>query len=240
MTMNPMIILICTPKTGETTNQVLIMNLSIQGLRPLSFLPDSRASKVWGQNLVWDQGHSVQVRAPSGRGKSTFAMALVGLRKDWNGSILWNGTALNEVGFTEARSSWLAYVPQNLGVFESLTVEKNLQLRLSHQGQNWTAFENDDFWRRACDFSGLSSHWTKPAGQLSQGERQRVSLLRALMFPFSWLIMDEPFSHLDEERAKGFWSLCQERVQQWGAGLVITSLNGESFIHAQEVEVIDL
>jgi putative ABC transport system ATP-binding protein len=65
----------------------------------------------------------------------------------------------------------------------------------------------------------------QPCGELSFGQQQRIAILRALAKPFQWLMLDEPFSHLDPNNTQLAWQLILEIAQQRKAGVIITSLN---------------
>jgi putative ABC transport system ATP-binding protein len=56
------------------------------------------------------------------------------------------------------------------------------------------------------------------------GQQQRVAIIRALCQPFEWLILDEPFSHLDIENTQRSLKLIDERCNHLKAGFVLTSL----------------
>ena len=59
---------------------------------------------------------------------------------------------------------------------------------------------------------------------LSYGQQQRVAIVRALCQPFEWLLLDEPFSHLDEQNSTIALELIQEVCAAHNAGLIVTSL----------------
>jgi len=62
---------------------------------------------------------------------------------------------------------------------------------------------------------------------LSYGQKQRVAIIRALVQPFDFLLLDEPFSHLDEENTKNALSLITEICQEQEAGMILVSLGEE-------------
>ena len=68
----------------------------------------------------------------------------------------------------------------------------------------------------------------KKASILSFGQRQRFALIRAICKPYKWLLLDEPFSHLDKANQKKVWELVINDVQSKGAGLIITSLDADA------------
>jgi putative ABC transport system ATP-binding protein len=58
------------------------------------------------------------------------------------------------------------------------------------------------------------------------GQQQRVAIIRALCQPFDWLLMDEPFSHLDEENTQRALSLINRRANDINSGFILTTLGG--------------
>jgi len=63
------------------------------------------------------------------------------------------------------------------------------------------------------------------------GQQQRVAILRALCQPYEWLIMDEPFSHLDKENTSKCLELINARTLEQGAGFVLTTLGDDHGFH---------
>ena len=66
------------------------------------------------------------------------------------------------------------------------------------------------------------------ANTLSYGEQQRVAIVRALVQPFAWLIMDEPFSHLDINNTKLAAALIAEECTKRKAGFILTDLDDDN------------
>src|SRR5690606_37979497 len=71
---------------------------------------------------------------------------------------------------------------------------------------------------------GISELLNKNCGLLSYGQQQRVAILRALIQEFEWLIMDEPFSHLDKENTAHVCALLIDVLESKKAGLIMSSL----------------
>ena len=70
----------------------------------------------------------------------------------------------------------------------------------------------------------IDNKWTQLCGLLSMGQQQRVAILRALCQPFELILLDEPFSHLDEENTQRCTTMINERCGELKAGFVLTSL----------------
>ncbi|HMP94224.1 MAG TPA: ATP-binding cassette domain-containing protein, partial [Phnomibacter sp.] len=74
---------------------------------------------------------------------------------------------------------------------------------------------------------GVSHVLHQRASTCSYGEQQRIAIIRALMQPFSWLLMDEPFSHLDKENTTKAAALIAEECAKRGAGFLLTDLDDD-------------
>ena len=70
---------------------------------------------------------------------------------------------------------------------------------------------------------------------LSLGQRQRVAFLRALAQPFEVLLLDEPFSHLDEANIHVLCEILDEELSQRGATLLMTALETNTLLNYDQV-----
>ncbi len=75
---------------------------------------------------------------------------------------------------------------------------------------------------------GIASILHQRAGLCSYGEQQRIAIIRALVQPFSWLMMDEPFSHLDIANTKKAAALIAEECRKRNAGFLLTDLDEDN------------
>lgn len=74
---------------------------------------------------------------------------------------------------------------------------------------------------------GVEHILQQSAALCSYGEQQRIAIIRALVQPFEWLIMDEPFSHLDKANARKAAALITEACRERNAGMIITDLHDD-------------
>ena len=180
-------------------------------------------SEIWKNNYTFASGNIYQIVAHSGVGKSTLINLLYGDRHDYDGEILFDGQnirSFNLTQWTTIRREKLAYVFQGLHLFEELTLMENIQLKNSltqHQSENQLV--------EWIEKVGLTSHLHQKAVHLSYGQRQRIAVIRALCQPFEFLLLDEPFSHLDENNQQVLIDLVIEEATKKNAGILFTSLH---------------
>ena len=118
----------------------------------------------------------------NGAGKSTLCKIIVGLMDSSAGTIFLNGTDITRVpAYRRAKSLMLA--PESRGIFPGLTVEDNLAVLLRSPVERNQAYDR---------FPLLAARRTIPAGDLSGGEQQLLTMAAILVKPPEFLIADEP------------------------------------------------
>lgn len=179
---------------------------------------------IWNHDIKFVTGQTYQIIAPSGRGKSTLIGLLAGLRGDYSGQIHINNRNIQQFT-TQDWANWRAtgasFVFQDLRLFPNITALQNIQLA-QNISQPIATIHAIEQW---ADQLQIKHKLMQPCGELSFGQQQRIAILRALAKPFQWLMLDEPFSHLDPNNAQLAWQLILEIAQQRKAGVIITSLN---------------
>ncbi len=179
-------------------------------------------SEVWQAPSTFLPGKFYQVYAPSGQGKSTFIHILYGLRKDFEGRVslddqdteLFKGS-----DWAQIRQTRFSIVFQDLRLFLDLSARENIQVNAALVSQDYA--QNLEI---MAEKLGILALMDRKTALLSYGERQRVAIIRALIQPFEWLLLDEPFSHLDEKNIEKASELILETCHQQKAGLLMTSL----------------
>ena len=178
------------------------------------------SSKIWEEETSLASNDRILVQAQSGKGKSTLLHLIYGLRKDYSGSWEIDGVQAKDLSaenWLTLRAKKISLLFQDLRLFKKLSARENLELLPEINPQAPTVKE-------MCEALGILHLLDKPVETLSLGQRQRLALVRCLRKPFCWLLLDEPFSHLDEDNAKASADLIEEVLNQNRAGLVITSL----------------
>lgn len=147
-------------------------------------------------------GRATAIVGPSGCGKTTFLNLVAGVLKPSAGRIAVDGTAVSALGPSAAaafRLSRVGLVFQEFELVEHLTVRDNILLPL-HLGLKCDGGRRGALVERArelAEFTGIGHYWTKRPDKLSQGERQRVAICRALSVDPSVILADEPTGNLD-------------------------------------------
>ncbi len=137
-----------------------------------------------------DEGSFTSIMGPSGCGKSTVLNVVAGILDIDSGIIKQNGLPKNQDELS------CSYVFQEPRLLEWATVEKNIELPLKSQGH--AKDERDHRIKQYLDRVGLAGEEKSYPQELSGGMQQRVGIARALAVDSDIILMDEPFSSLDE------------------------------------------
>lgn len=132
---------------------------------------------------------------PSGSGKSTLLRLIAGLESYEGGEIKLNGFSLNSSELVEFRKK-VGFVFQDHNLFNHLTVLENICLVLEKVHKRNPQEARIEVERLLAQF-GLSDHKNKYPHQISGGQSQRVSIVRALSIKPDIILLDEPTSSLD-------------------------------------------
>ncbi len=186
-----------------------------------------RPSDIWNKNLSFNEGEWIKIKAPSGTGKTTFIHSLYALRTDYDGAILWNNKNLKSYSTTDLatlRQQEVSIVFQDLRLFPQLTAKENIQINSVLQ----EPYCKEEVIDNMAEQLGITHILLQKAGICSYGEQQRIAIIRALVQPFKWLLMDEPFSHLDEANTQKATQLIASECAKRNAGIILTDLEDES------------
>lgn len=192
---------------------------------PLTSIPHGSDS-IWGNEATLQAGKKVLLNASSGKGKSTFTMTIFGIRTDYSGTIFYDNQDIRSFTVNQwvnIRQRHLSTVFQDLQLFKNLTVAENLLLK-----NQLTDFKTEKEIKQLLAELEIEHKWQDPCGLLSMGQQQRVAIVRSLCQPFEWLIMDEPFSHLDEQNSLLCLKLIDREASEQKAGFVVTSLDDDN------------
>jgi ABC-type lipoprotein export system ATPase subunit len=159
------------------------------------------------------------ITGPSGSGKTTLLHLLAGLELPDAGTIAIDGvelTTLDRTGRAALRREKIAYVGQQAGLVPHLSAIENVELVLSLRGLRSDRLAA----LAALESVGLGERATQRVNRLSQGERARVAIARAIASGPTLLLADEPTSRLDGANAIAVAILLARLARDTGAAVV--------------------
>ena len=197
---------------------------------------DHSVSEIWSKELTFRRGENYLIRASSGKGKSSLFSYIFGERTDYTGNILLDDLKTKDLTPTQwldVRKTKISCVFQGLRLFPELTALENVIIK-NRLTNHKTLAEIRSLFERL----GLEEKMEEKAARLSFGQQQRVAIIRALCQPFDFILMDEPFSHLDKENIIIVADIIREELAQRNAGLLLSTLGDEyPFDYQQRLEL---
>lgn len=199
------------------------MQINLQEVVPTYFERDqTNGSEVWGKSIVLNKGEHVHIVAPSGSGKTSLIHFIYGLRKDYDGKISYQNENIKNFSlekFSTFRQKNLSIVFQDLRLFTDQTAGENIELKRQLNPYH-PAQKIDEMAKRL----GIANKLNRLAKTCSYGEQQRIAIIRSLMQPFDFLLLDEPFSNLDENNRNKAFELIDEECKQRNASMIFADL----------------
>jgi len=207
--------------------------MSVVQLKDLSFSYPSRTHfRLDIDTFQLEASSRLFLEGPSGSGKTTFLNLLTGLLSPTSGQIHVLGTditTLSSVQRDRFRADHFGIIFQLFNLLPYLSVSDNIILpcTLSKSRREKALASSpslEEEARRLCNELDLEeSHFNMPVSELSIGQRQRVSIARALIGQPEIIIADEPTSALDQERKDQFMKLLLEECDKYNASLLFVS-----------------
>ncbi|MUT71820.1 ABC transporter ATP-binding protein [Stutzerimonas frequens] len=139
-----------------------------------------------GIDLDVQQGETVTLLGRNGVGKTTALRAIVGIIRQRSGSIRFDGKDMLRVPLHRTARHGIGYVPEERGIFSTLTVEENLTLPPVIAKGGMTLAEIYQL------FPNLEERRKSPGTKLSGGEQQMLAMARILRTGAKLLLLDEP------------------------------------------------
>lgn len=197
------------------------MTIELRNLKPTYMSePEVAGSDIYLQPSVrFEQGKKYMICARSGHGKTSLLNFIYGSNLHYDGQIIFTPHS-SFLTPHSLRLRHLSYLFQDLRLFPELTALENVQIKNSLTGH-----KSDADIEAMLDALLPAGKKHQPLRTLSLGQRQRVAAVRALCQPFDFLLLDEPFSHLDHETAQQVAAMTLREVEAQGASLLLTSLD---------------
>ena len=176
-----------------------------------------RQRAVDGVSFSLHDGEALAVFGPNGAGKTTLLRLLAGLLKPTSGEALIDGARV--AGSAAARAR-IGIISHESMLYHALTVRENVELTARLYGVP----EPGAAASRALEQLRIAERATSPVRSLSRGLRQRVSIARALVHQPQVILLDEPFTGLDDAGASALGGTLRA-VRASGAALVLVTHN---------------
>jgi len=187
-------------KKFEFKKEILLKNITFR-------YPKSKKNTLNNLNLIIKKKNIIGITGASGSGKSTLTDLILGVMKPNSGSIKIDGKKLNN----SIINSWvrsIGYVPQGVFLLED-TIENNIAFEFDSKNSNLKQVVQSAKQAQIHDFiMSLPKKYktiiSEKGSNLSEGQKQRISIARALYKDPEILIFDEPTSSLDTQTEKKF------------------------------------
>jgi len=200
--------------------------------RPALGIALSQVSKAFGAQLALDhvdleapQGSFVAVMGANGAGKTTLLKVISGLAAPTAGSVTIAGIEMRKAG--PKLRALVGVVSHETMLYADLTTEENLRFHAKLFGLP----DPREAVERAVERLAVAHVLDKPVRALSRGTRQRVALARALLHDPAVILLDEPYTGLDEAAAASLSELLEglatpERILMLTLHDVVRALSG--------------
>ncbi|MGH2904795.1 MAG: ABC transporter ATP-binding protein [Solirubrobacteraceae bacterium] len=188
---------------------------------------------VDGVSLRVERGKVTAVLGANGAGKTSLLRTISGLRRASSGRVSLAGEEITHTAVEDIVCRGLAHVPEGRGVIAELTVEENLRL-----GGLWRRRESASPRDMYDLFPALRERRSKPAATLSGGERQMLSLGRALMGRPRALLLDEPSLGLAPRITAQIMALVRRLCDERGLAVLLVEQNARSALSIADTGVV--
>jgi ATP-binding cassette subfamily B protein len=200
----------------------------------------ARRPALSGIDFTLKRGETVAFVGPSGAGKTTLVKLLVGLYKPETGSVLYNGLDANHIDADELRSQ-IGFVTQDTQLFSG-TIRENLLFVHPHATD---AECLDALHRSAADSllarasHGLDTVIGEGGVKVSGGEKQRLSIARALLRKPKLLVFDEATSSLDSLTEEEITRTIRDVGQRSDLMTILIAHRLSTIMHAERIYVLE-
>lgn len=192
----------------------------------LEFKYQSREFRLNIPHLAIKQGQKVAIVGPSGCGKSTLLSLIAGALLPLQGSIRINGTDVHRLSDAQRRrfrATQVGFVFQDFELIDYLTVRENILLPYLINGSQQIDQQVKGRLAQLLTSADIQQKIERLPADMSQGERQRVAVCRALITRPSLILADEPTGSLDPQTGQAVLKLILEQATKLGATLLLVT-----------------
>jgi len=172
------------------------------------------------------QESQVAIVGPSGSGKTTLLHLIAGILQAEKGSIRLDQTdisSLSDGGRRDFRAANIGLIFQRFELVEYLNVRQNILLPLSINRSLRVDKSIKSRMEELAKSVGIGSLLQRRVQNLSQGERQRVAICRALVTSPKWIFADEPTGNLDPKNKVKIVQLLKDQCKKSGSSLLMVT-----------------
>ena len=187
---------------------------------------DKTLQVLKGVNFDLDKGNILTIKGASGSGKSTLLSLLGTLDQPDSGEIVINNNNLKTINnYDSIRNKHIGFVFQFHNLIAELNIAENVTIPTLIAGKN----SDSDYLNKLFEYFDLSDRKKSFPLDLSGGEKQRVSVMRAIINKPSIVIADEPTGNLDEKNAIKMIDLFQKLKNDFNLTFVIATHDEKVF-----------
>ena len=198
------------------------MIINLNNIKP-TYMSESEVSGsdvYLKKNINLESGKNYLFKANSGSGKSSILNFIYQSNENFEGSIQYKNIRYkNKI---DIRKKFISYVFQDFKLFGNLSVWDNIKIK-----NNLTVHKTDKEINDLLNKIGLGEKKDSLVNKLSIGQKQRTAIVRSLCQPFKFLLLDEPFSNLDEDNITIITKILNNELENKAAGLIVTTLNNK-------------
>lgn len=210
------------------------MKIELQKVTPDNIEQEKwKSSQIWEKIITIHKGEHLHIVAPSGTGKTSLIHFIYGLRKDYSGSVFYDDSDIKKLSlesFSSFRQNKISIIFQDLRLLENQTARENIEIK-----RILDPFYSPEKIDEMAKKLGIEKKLNQEVKKCSYGEQQRIAIIRALMQPFDFLLLDEPYSHLDEENRKKAMELIYEECGKRNAAMIFADLKPLDFFKDERI-----
>lgn|GEM_PF-2291605 len=205
---------------AESDGNIVLDSVNTISIEDLSFSYDCErgATSLYKEfDFTFKAGNIYSLTGNNGIGKSTMFLLLLGLIKDFDGKIFYNNFNITEINMDSLRKKNLAVVTQDLTfLYEAVSDNISITELSKEKTQEYIHLLNFEKYFNETSESRINAEGfvsNVDVNTLSLGEKQKLSIIKALAKDSDVILLDEPSSGLDEESTRNLCSILEKEKQ---------------------------